>query len=60
LFNRIPEYLRSLVFCTALEHGEEKEWNFLLDRYKESIITTEQEAILSALSCTKNISLLTQ
>jgi aminopeptidase N len=60
LFNRIPANLRSVVFCTALEQGDEKEWNFLWDRYKESIITTEQVTILSALGCTKNVSLLTQ
>jgi len=58
--NPIPANLRSVVFCTALEHGDEKEWNFLWDRYKESIITTEQVTILSALGCTKNVSLLTQ
>jgi aminopeptidase N len=60
LFNRIPANLKSLIFCTALEHGDEKEWNFLWDRYKESIITTEQVTILSALGCTRNVSLLTQ
>lgn len=58
--NPIPANLRSVVYCTALEHGDEKEWNFLWDRYKESITTTEQVTILSALGCTKNVSLLTQ
>jgi len=56
----IPANLKSLIFCTALEHGDEKEWNILWARYKESIITTEQVTILSALGCTKNVSLLTQ
>jgi aminopeptidase N len=60
LFNRIPANLRSLVFCTALENGGEEEWNFLWERYQESVITTEQVTILSALGCTKNESLLTQ
>jgi aminopeptidase N len=60
LFNRIPANLRSIVYCTALGHGDEKEWNFLWERYKESIITIEQVTILSALGCTKNKSLLTQ
>jgi aminopeptidase N len=60
LFNRIPANLRSAVFCTALEQGDEKEWNFLWDRYTQSIITTEQVTILSALGCTKNVSLLEQ
>jgi aminopeptidase N len=60
LFNRIPANLRSLVFCTALAHGEEEEWNFLWERYTESVIATEQVTILSALGCTKNESLLTQ
>jgi aminopeptidase N len=60
MFNRIPANLRSVVYCTALEHGDEKEWNFLWAHYKESIITTEQVTILSALGCTKNESLLKQ
>jgi aminopeptidase N len=60
LFNRIPANLRSLVFCTALGNGGEEEWNFLWGRYQESIITTEQVTILSALGCTNNESLLTQ
>jgi aminopeptidase N len=60
LLNRIPANLRSVVYCTALEHGDEKEWKFLWARYEESIITTEQVTILSTLGCTKNESLLTQ
>jgi aminopeptidase N len=60
LFIRIPANLRSIVFCTALEHGDEKEWNFLWDRYIQSTISTEQVTILSALGCTKNASLLAQ
>jgi hypothetical protein len=59
-FYRIPANLRSLVFCTALKHGGEEDWNFLWERYQESIITTEQVTILSALGCTKNESLLQQ
>ncbi|PNF37826.1 Aminopeptidase N [Cryptotermes secundus] len=58
--NKIPANLRRLVFCTALEHEGEEEWNFLWERYQESIITTEQVTILSALGCTKNEELLKQ
>jgi hypothetical protein len=58
LFNSIPANLRSVVYCTALGHGDAAEWNFLWERYRESIITTEQVTILSALGCTKNVSLL--
>ncbi|KDR22501.1 Aminopeptidase N [Zootermopsis nevadensis] len=58
--NPIPANLRSLVFCTALENGGEEEWNLLWERYQESVITTEQVTILSALGCTRNQSLLAQ
>jgi aminopeptidase N len=60
LSHRIPANLRSLVSCTALANGGEEEWDFLWNRYQESIITTEQVTILSALGCTKSESLLTQ
>jgi hypothetical protein len=43
-----------------LEDGGEEEWNFLWERYQESIITTEQVTILSALGCTKDKELLKQ
>jgi aminopeptidase N len=58
--NRIPANLRSLVFCTALEHGGAEEWYFLWEQYQKSVITTEQVTILSALGCTKDEELLTQ
>ncbi|XP_069688788.1 aminopeptidase N-like [Periplaneta americana] len=54
----IPPDLRSVVYCIGLYEGEEKEWNFLWDKYMKSDVANEQVLILAALGCTRNITLL--
>ncbi|CAH1974967.1 unnamed protein product [Acanthoscelides obtectus] len=50
--------LRSLVYCNGIRYSENvKDWDFLWNQY-ESNVTSEQEAILSGLACTKDPSLL--
>jgi len=55
---RIPPDLRSVVYCSALSNGEEKEWNFLWDQYKNATVATDQVLILAALGCTSKTDLL--
>lgn len=52
--------LRSVVYCTAIRNGGEKEWNFLWKRYSKSNVGTERNMILSSLGCTREIWLLTR
>jgi hypothetical protein len=55
---RIPPDLRSVVYCSAVSNGEEREWNFLWEQYKKTDVSNEQVTILSALGCTSNPDLL--
>lgn len=50
--------LRSVVYCTAIRNGGDKEWNFLWKRYSKSNVGTEKTLILSALGCSREIWLL--
>ena len=52
--NKIPVDLRPTVYCTAIRHGNEEDWNFLWQRYKESNVATEKRTIIFALSCSRN------
>lgn len=56
--NPIPLDLRSVVYCSAIRSGNEKEWNFLWKRYGKSNVGTERTMILSALGCSREIWLL--
>lgn len=47
--------LRSVVYCSAIRVGNEKEWNFLWKRYTKSNVGTERNMILSSLACTREI-----
>ncbi|KAF7268819.1 hypothetical protein GWI33_018165 [Rhynchophorus ferrugineus] len=58
--NPIPKDLRGVVYCTALEHGAEEEWNFLWEKYQSSNVATEKSTLLSVLGCTKEIWLLSR
>lgn len=55
---RVPLDLRSVVYCTAIRNGGDKEWNFLWHRYTKSNVGTEKTLILSALGCSREIWLL--
>lgn len=56
--NFIPVDLRMTVYCTAIRHGNHSAWNFLWQRYLETIVAAEKQAIIYALSCTKNSTIL--
>lgn len=55
---RVPLDLRSVVYCTAIRHGGDREWQFLWERYSKSNVGTEKTLILSALGCSREIWLL--
>lgn len=56
--NFIPVDLRMTVYCTAIRHGTKEDWTFLYERYEESMVFAERQAIIFALSCTKNLQIL--
>jgi len=56
--NPVPLDLRSVVYCTAIRHGSDREWQFLWSRYSKSNVGTEKTLILSALGCSREIWLL--
>ncbi len=58
--NPIAPSLRSTVYCSALEKGDEKQWGFLWRRYKNSNNAGEQKTILRALACTNEVWILQQ
>lgn len=58
VFLRISKDLRSVVYCTVLRHGSEKEWTFLWNQYVNSNVATEKNTILGSLGCTREIWLL--
>ena len=48
----IPTHLKSIVSCTAVEHGGKKEWEFAYSRFNTSNSATEKDDMLEAMSCT--------
>lgn len=53
IFCRIPANFRSLVYCTAIREGTEKEWNFASDMYDKEDSPAQRRILQSAMSCTK-------
>ena len=58
IMNPVPLNIRSVVYCTAIKYGAEKEWQFLWDRYLSSNVGSEKQMIISALGCTRELWLL--
>lgn len=50
---RIPPNLKYIVYCTAIKHGNHHEWNFALDRYLNTTVSSEKEILMQALGCTR-------
>lgn len=55
---RVPPNLRSVVYCTAIKHGDQLEWEFAWSRYKNTSVSSEEEILLSAMGCTRETWLL--
>ena len=45
-----PNYKRTII-CTAIENGGDEEWDFALERYLSTDLSSEKELLLSALGC---------
>lgn len=54
----VPLDFRSVVYCTGIRHGSDREWQFLWERYTKSNVGTERTMILGSLGCTREIWLL--
>ena len=50
--------MKKLVYCTAIAMGDEREWDFGWERFKNSQVASEKDMILNALTCTKKEGLL--
>ncbi|KAA0203273.1 hypothetical protein HAZT_HAZT008388 [Hyalella azteca] len=51
----ISANLRSTVYCTAIAQGGEAEWNFAWAQYLATNVASEQNRLLYALSCTREV-----
>ncbi|XP_034542646.1 aminopeptidase N-like [Notolabrus celidotus] len=56
--NPINANLRSVVYCSAVAAGDEAEWEFAWDQYKNALLASEASKLMSALACTNNTQLL--
>ncbi|XP_056008322.1 putative aminopeptidase-2 isoform X2 [Ostrea edulis] len=52
--------LKTLVYCTGVAEGDESEWNFVLQQYKQSTLAAESSRLLYALACSKQTWLLSR
>ena len=52
---RIDVNLKYETYCSAISAGSQEEWDFAMQRYKNSRVASEKATILSSLSCTKEV-----
>ncbi|XP_071941706.1 glutamyl aminopeptidase-like [Antedon mediterranea] len=50
--------LKYPVYCAAARNGFESDWEFLWDRYQKTKVVSEKTVIMSALGCTRDISII--
>nr|XP_012230590.1 PREDICTED: thyrotropin-releasing hormone-degrading ectoenzyme-like [Linepithema humile] len=55
---KIPANLKSFVYCTGIRVGDDNDWHTTWNRYLQTDLHTEQELLLNALGCTKNLYLI--
>jgi len=51
--NKIPPNVRPSVYCTAISHGDELEWDFIFNLYLKEQNANERNNMLSALTCSR-------
>jgi aminopeptidase N len=54
----MPFEIKSIIYCTAIKHGSESDWNLLFERFLSVANISEQYTIFGALGCTDNTKLL--
>lgn len=52
-YKKVAKNHRSLVYCNAIRHGGDNEFNFLFDKFLEEDMAAEQLNILIGLGCSK-------
>ncbi|XP_050293862.1 aminopeptidase Ey-like [Anthonomus grandis grandis] len=58
--NVINPDLREVVYCTAIRDGGQDEWDFAWNRYLNTNVASDKEILLNALSCSKEIWILSR
>ncbi|EDV53237.1 aminopeptidase N isoform X1 [Drosophila erecta] len=53
--NPVPLGVRGIVYCTAIEHGSDEDWDFLWTRYQKANVATEKMTILDSLACSLEV-----
>ncbi|XP_060648942.1 aminopeptidase N-like isoform X1 [Drosophila nasuta] len=53
--NPVPQNLRTVIYCTAVQHGDADDWNFFWRRYTNSSVASEKRLILLSLSCSRKV-----
>lgn len=51
---RIDRNVKSVVYCTAIRHGNKEDWDYLWSMYEASNVNAEQVTILNALGCSRD------
>lgn len=52
--------MKSIVYCTAIRVGGEREWDFAWERYLSSNVGSEKDLILEALGCSSQMWILSR
>jgi aminopeptidase N len=50
---RISPNFKIVVYCNAIKHGDEDEWDFAWDRFLNTTMSSEKELLMNALGCTR-------
>ncbi|GAB0097812.1 Aminopeptidase [Sergentomyia squamirostris] len=51
--NTISPNLKTLIYCTAIKHGDYRLWDFAWERFQRTRVASEKEILLSALGCSR-------
>ncbi|KAG8230287.1 hypothetical protein J437_LFUL010190 [Ladona fulva] len=51
--NSISPNLKNVIYCTAIRHGGQEEWDFAWARYLSTNVGTEKDLLLAALGCSR-------
>ncbi|KAH8420771.1 hypothetical protein KR222_004323, partial [Zaprionus bogoriensis] len=56
--NPVPQNLRSVVYCTAIQHGDKEDWQFIWRRYRNTTVASEQRLMLLSLGCSQDAAII--
>ncbi|XP_046398919.1 aminopeptidase N isoform X2 [Ischnura elegans] len=51
--NTISPNLKNVIYCTAIRHGSQAEWEFAWERYRATNVGSEKDLLLAALGCSR-------